>query len=217
MKNKCISFEKLSDLCDNQIDTDEEKKSMLDHIDICPKCGAEFEKLKKTLSFLTDYKNFSFDLTKIKNNTMLTIKKRERKRKLFKIVPLAVAASFLIVFGVTFLFTPAGSEPQILSEKTIDAGISESDKVIDIIRKNKASLVKVTENFIEGEINIASYNKLRRDLGFRKVLAKRNPVQISSNRFNNSNFQEASMGSLSSYGKNSSTSQTEKVRFRVYN
>jgi len=218
MNKNCISFEKMSDFCDNQIATEEEKQTISDHIEICPTCGLEYEKLKKTFNFLNDYKKYSFDLTKITDSTMIKIQKKERKKKILKFVPMAMAASLLLVFGVSFLFNSSNAKSPINTEFA-NNNISDSSKVIQIIKKNNASLLRITDNFIEGEIDRTDYNKLRRELGFRKVAYSLAQKQIPSSiekRFNNQNIKQASFGGIDSYTRNNIYQDSEKIRFRVY-
>ena len=94
-----------------------------------------------------------------------------KKRKTFlKSLP-AMAASVLIIAGVG-LFN-AGIIGVRDGGMTADGGfrksVSDSERVIDIIRQHNATIAGVTDEYVEGTVPLSSFNELRKRLGSRRV------------------------------------------------
>ncbi len=95
-------------------------------------------------------------------------------------------------------------------------GPSQSDvqSVIDVISRNNATIIKVTDLYIEGEVSQAAYSRLRKDLGFRKVVYSlvRNSAATPLE-----NIEEVGTTRGPLYGGLSQDNSTaQSIRFRVY-
>jgi hypothetical protein len=98
---------------------------------------------------------------------MEIVRSRRRKKMFMKAMP-AIAASCFIVFGAAIYLTQTGGNKAFVAKNTPVK--NEVEKVVSIIRENKASITQINDNFNEGEITIEEFRKLRNKLGFRKVL-----------------------------------------------
>ena len=170
MSGNHIPFEKLSDLYDDEIDSREEKASLMRHLDSCKACSLEYKRLGKALSLCRGVAAVRFPLEGMSRQTITKIKSSRRRRQILKSMP-AMAASILIIAGIG-LFN-AGIIG-VHDRSDIAAGLSrrsysESEKVIDIIRGHKASIALVTDEYVEGTVPVNSFNGLRKSLGSRKV------------------------------------------------
>ncbi len=163
-----IAFEKLSDFCDDCLQNETEKKTIQSHLKSCRACRDEFERLKKTIGFCAEIGAHGHFSSNLSGRVVDLAAKRRRRRVFFKAVP-AAAAAVVIISGIAF-FRPGGDGTMGgIARVRNEAARHESEQIIDIIRNNKASLVRVSDEFIEGRVSIAHYNKLRKDLRSRKV------------------------------------------------
>lgn len=229
MKDEHISFESISSLYDGECGADE-RDSLLAHINTCPMCGELYEKFKKTMGFLTKMKIQDFELKGFVRGTMRVIREN-RRRRTYRRAMIAAAASLFIVAGVGLMSTgvlrksttiPVAQKAQASMVAETEAG-SDSQAVIDIIRKHNANIVKVSNYYIEGEVPRARFTDLRRELGFRKVSytlgpkASESPLPQQTWR---SNLEEVGLGTETVTGDDRNVKETgsnvEYVRFRVY-
>jgi len=97
--------------------------------------------------------------------------------------------------------------------------ISESEKIIDIIRKYKAKILKVNDLCIEGEVPYSSFSRLRRELGFRKVVfsvSGESAFKETSKNWRSDDIEEVGIGPQNDYSVNAKRSAEKYIRFRVY-
>ncbi|MFC1669294.1 hypothetical protein ACFL20_02810 [Spirochaetota bacterium] len=172
MSNEHISFDKMSDLFDD-IFAAEDKESILDHIDSCPQCKSEYNMLRKTLGYLSILRNQEINLKGFSGKTISAIKFKRKRFMIYKTLP-AIAALFLIVFGVGIfkygMFDISNRGNQIVSNDN-GSVISDTEKIINIVRENKGRILR-TDPFVEGEVPIEKFNMLKRVLihkGFNKI------------------------------------------------
>ena len=99
MSDNHITFEKMSDLYDNEISTREEMELILGHIENCEHCNDEYKRLKKTVNILSSMKNIKYDLNDLPEKTTAFVKWK-RKKKTVRKVFYPVAASVLFLFGI---------------------------------------------------------------------------------------------------------------------
>lgn len=232
MNDRHVTFEKMSDLYDENIFIEEEKDVILNHIESCPACKSKYYELRKTLSLLSKLRNQNFDLNDLPARTIKIIKSKKRKKILLKAIP-AIAASFLLIIGLGMfnlgLFNKNGiysdSERQLTSNDD-SAKINDIERVINIIRNHKAKILKVSDLYIEGEVPIEKFRRLRRDLGFRKVsyslFIHSSPVNSPANSEKiyewKTNIEEVAVGNnrVRNQDQNGSLKHVKNIRFRVF-
>jgi hypothetical protein len=168
MSRDHVAFDKISDLYDMDIPTEEEKEFIFEHFDSCSDCNLEYENLRNTLKLVGAIKNDNLLGDKFANRVLKNIKFDRRKNAFIKSFP-AVAASFLIIVSSGLIGTGIFTSSDLDDSSQISELVNDSENVIDIISKYKGKILKVSEFFVEGEVSIKHYNKLRRALGFRKV------------------------------------------------
>ncbi|MCP4133306.1 MAG: hypothetical protein GY754_20220 [bacterium] len=224
MKNEHIPFDMLSDLYDGLIATEEEKETLLDHIDSCPVCRLEYEKLRKTISLMAELRKEEFDLRELSTNTIALQKHRARRRAFMKAMP-AIAASLLIVFGGYWMTTrdPGGSNSITITDPRGQMGNTE--KIVTIVRDQKGKIVKLTDAYVEGEIELKKFMKLRRGLGhkgFQKVNYRistgSGPAAGGQKHIWRKGIENVGAGDIPPGNQVSSPTGSQKkyIRFRVY-
>ena len=165
-----VTFNQMSELYDNDIPDGDVRARLMTHIEKCPDCGCEYGRLGKTLQICKDYSCQPFSLDGLSARTMKKIRWNSRKKLFYKSLP-AVAASVLIIAGIG-IFNPGVFNPpsrSFVTELGAKRSLSDSEKVIDIIRRHRATISDVTEHYVEGRVPYSSFEKLRQDLGSRKV------------------------------------------------
>ncbi len=170
MSGNHITFEKLSDLYDDEIFTKEEKASLMHHIELCSECALEYRRLGKTLGLCRDLAGISFPLKNLPPQTISRIKSSKKKRRYLRSMP-AMAASILIITGIGLFnagIIGVHDRGNIAGEGS-RRSYSESEQVIEIIRNHKASIAQVTDEYVEGTVPASSFNELKKELGSRKV------------------------------------------------
>ena len=172
MSNKHIPFEKLSDFFDDEF-TNDEKEQILDHIETCHQCRDEYNRLRRTLGYLSKIRNQEIELQGFSRKTMSAIKFREKRFIFYKAVP-AIAAMFLIVFGIgVFKFDLLNNSPynnRVISNDDSKV-ISDTEKIVNIVRDRKGKIFR-TDPFVEGEVELEKFKMLKRVLlhnGFNKI------------------------------------------------
>jgi len=91
---------------------------------------------------------------------------------------------------------------------------NDTSKVVDIISRNNAKILKVTDLYIEGEVSGGSFKRLRKELGFRKV----SYAFVRGESGTSSNFIEE-VGTLSNKAymdAETNGNPSRAIRFRVY-
>ncbi len=227
MKDDHIEFGQISDLLDNLVSTEEEKELILNHIDVCPECRLEYEQLRSTIKMVSQLGRIEYDLGTISIDTVSIYRSRKRKAYMIKSLP-AIAASLLIIAGgsvlTTNFMTPVS--PGMNFAENGQRNVSETEKIVNIIRDSNGRILKVSDLFIEGEVSPEKFDRLRRSLGFRKVVHTRifkSGAGIAKSSFSpKKNIEEVSLGGVR---KSSNTealrdsahgSGSFMVRFRVF-
>ncbi len=224
MKIEHVPFEKMSDLHDNLIDTTEEKEEIITHFDQCSDCSEEFNRLKRMICHLEAFRDCDFCIVDVTGKTMKKMAWRQRKNRLYRALP-AVAASFVLIAGFGLY---SGGYLDSTGDTSIQGSMALSSmkgndtaKVIKIIGDHKARIVKVSELFVEGEIPYRDFKRLRRDLGFRKVVynvsdhSSSRPVKAGMNN----NIRAVGLNSGIATANNGYREPAERelyVRFRVF-
>ncbi len=170
MSGSHIPFEKLSDLYDDEIGSREEKASLLRHLASCEACALEYGRLGKTMRLCREAAASSAPLENLAPRTIAKIKSSKKKRQFLKSMP-AMAASILVIAGIGLFnagIIGVHNRPDIAGEGS-RRSYSESERVIEIIRGHKASIAQVTDEYVEGTVAISSFDKLKKELGSRKV------------------------------------------------
>ena len=223
MKDNHIPFEKLSDFFDEDISIEEERRQITGHLDECFLCKTEMDRLRNTIFHCTALRDSIFCTDGFNEHTMKVIRWRKRRKSFIRVIP-AVAASVVILGGINF-FSGAltGPDSGVIVSSSGTAAVSDTEKVVDILSTNRAKILKVSDLYIEGEVSADQFQKLRRELGFRKVVY--NVVNRSSSDSGkmskwNSNIEEvgtlnsSSIVGASQFG--APVSGSRYVRFRVF-
>ena len=212
---KHVLFQRMSQLIDNDIATEEEKNFILDHIESCSLCKREYARLQEMMRYFSCLR--SIDHLRFDLSSRVIEKYSSRRRKVFfkKIIPAAAAAAVLIfALGINNSLqnnSVTSNMAQLKMEKPVS---NDTRNVISIISHNNASIIKVTDLYIEGEVSKADYSRLRKELGFRKVvfsLSKKDNGTVMKN------IEE--VGALSGSSSDAvpgDATQKESIRFRVY-
>lgn len=165
-----VTFQKMSELYDNDITDGADRQRLMSHIGSCTECGCEYDRLGRTLQLCRDFSCQEFCLDGLSARTMKKISWGSRKKIFYKSIP-AVAASILIIAGVG-IFSPnvfnTGNK-SFIANLGAKRSLSESEKVIDIIQRHRATISDVTEQYVEGRVSVSTFERLRRELGSRKV------------------------------------------------
>lgn len=234
MKENHITFQMMSEFIDGDISEQDKKDEFFSHMNSCKDCSKEFEKLNKMMILFSEAGKREFTLDTFSSDTMREIKKRALRRKAKSYMPAAAAASVMVLVGYG-LFNPFKtaeisspvaenkSENRAVISSEIKSNSNEADDVLDIVRKNNAKILRVTDNFIEGEVSEKSYSRLKRNLGFRKVVFSSPSAvvpKVSSNQWRNNNIAPVGFGNYM-HGSSEEPLDTVKpkeksVRFRIY-
>ncbi|MDR3237399.1 MAG: hypothetical protein LBT84_02730 [Spirochaetia bacterium] len=219
-----IPFEKLSDFCDDEVIVQEERKELLEHMQKCHFCKSEFHQLQSMISYCSDLRKTFICAEDFVKKTMAAIKWRHRRRTLLTHVPVA-AASVVLIGGValfaSIINAPAGHDTGSFaimppSPLPLNTAASDTENVVGILSANSASIFKVSDLFIEGEIAAERFAKLRRELGFRKVFYRVGSRPKQQGAAANPYLEE--VGSVSGSGEQFSlpARQGEYVHFRIF-
>jgi hypothetical protein len=232
MSKSCLDFSTLSDLFDDELPTFEEKENTLQHLDDCPQCNSEYSRLKQTVRFVSCLKYQDYKLCKLPDKTIRMIKMGKRKKLAMRYLPAAAAVLVIIsssYIAVTYFadsLTPSISrgDGQRRGILQADRGseISKQERIVNIVSDMKAKVHKVSDNYVEGEINYNRFKTLYRKLGhsgFHKIKFK--IVSGSNQSFRplnhgSNNFAEVSAGNRELTEGRRDKSGEESVRFRVY-
>jgi hypothetical protein len=169
MKDDHISFQQLSDLYDNEI-ASAERAALLKHIEECPACAREYNRLCRTIRYCRRYSDCCFETENLPRATMQKIGALKRRKRFMMSVP-SIAASVLLIAGISLFNTGVIKSPGKMNIAELGSGqsFSDAEQVIDIIRKNNATITQVTDQYIEGTVALAKFQEMRKRLGFRKV------------------------------------------------
>jgi|GEM_PF-813925 len=225
MSAEHISFDKLSDLHDDEISIQEEKDFILQHLEECIQCGGEFRRLKDTICHCIAFRNMNFCNENMSIRIMKVVRWRRRKAVFYRALP-AVAASVIIIAGAGIftsgMFNPGNSESSDSSVSASMYDATDMEQVVKILSKNNAKILQVSDLFIEGETTVEKFKKLRRDLGFRKVvysLTNQKAQYRQSWQWKNPGIEEVGMSSkefASASAFPDAREQEKYIRFRVF-
>jgi len=168
MKGEHITFAELSDLCDNEPMAKSDRLRVERHLRSCRVCLEELRRLKEILRLCRQIASSPVPLADMPAGTMRRARLRRQRRLALKSLP-AIAASVLVVAGVWLQVS--GS---FVSQPPRFAGggrssYTESERVIDIIRKHRATIRQVTDEYVEGRVPAERFAELRKSLGSRRV------------------------------------------------
>jgi len=216
-----ITFAQLSDFHDEEISTVDERDYIVNHIDECKSCSVQYTLLRSTIQLTSQLGKRQYLYRDFPLRTMEIVRSKRRKKMFMKAMP-AIAASCVIVFGAAIYTTQTNVNNSFVANN--NSVQNETEKVVGIIRDNKASITQINESFIEGEVTVEEFRKLRNKLGFRKVLYR----VVSKNGSMNKGFVDTSKWRSdienvgfgnNGYGQNvydNNFGVTEKVvRFRI--
>lgn len=182
MKTDHISSEMMSDLLDNDLALSEREASER-HIHDCPECRREFQRLKGTLEFCTGLATMDFSYPDINRAVMRKFRIRRLSRQVLRVGP-AAAASVIILFGFALYeggYIGSHEEPIPIAETTsqnryqgngnapVSVTTDDVEQVIGILRDNNATVLNVSDIYVEGKVPLSQFDQLRRNLGFRRV------------------------------------------------
>jgi hypothetical protein len=166
MSGNHIPFHALSDLYDNEIGPGAERDALMSHLGSCPECALEYRRLESTVRLCGEYGCVSCVSGDLSTRAMGGIRFARRRKMLLKSLP-ALAASVLIIAGVGLFNT--GIIGVHDGGRMASRSVSDSERVIDIIRQHNAAIAGVTDEYVEGTVPLSSFNELRKHLGSRKV------------------------------------------------
>jgi hypothetical protein len=170
MSGNHIPFHTLSDLYDNEIGPGSERDAIMGHLGSCPECAVEYRRLESTVRLCGEYGCVTCVRQDFPTGAMSRIRSVKRRKMFLKSVP-AMAASVLIVAGVG-LFN-AGiigvRDGGMVADGGFRRSVSDSERVIDIIRQHDATIAGVTDEYVQGTVPLSSFNELRKRLGSRRV------------------------------------------------
>ncbi len=207
-----LDFEKISDLLDGDLPK-ETTESYISHIAVCSECKVEYERMSKCLSLLVELRNQEFQLPDMCSSTLELCEKRRRKQLLMKRIP-AVAASCFILFGVAYsLRGELAKTPteQVASRKLL----SKTEKIISHLRNYNATILKMTDKYIDGQIMPSQLNQLKQELAKGNVHMEvlNGPYYRVSKRSNN--YEDVSLGNQNSNIRKISPKNDGKLIIRI--
>jgi hypothetical protein len=229
MKTGHLDFSAICDLYEGQYSTEEEAEKAREHIDSCAECSSEYDQLRRYMSLARDYRiSLTLDDT-FARQTMARYTRQRMRKRVFKAAP-AAAAVFIAALTFTFFDMTAGKSPTSQApvareEKKEPVDTASSQKsVVSIIRESQGRVLRITDDFIEGEVTLDEFSDLRRKLGFRTVTYR---ITSSTARTATApsrswrNVEPVSAGGASgiqySYPSYEGSSSERTVRFRVFN
>lgn len=170
MNGNHIPFHTLSDLYDNEIGPGAERDALMGHMASCQQCALEYRRLESTVRLCGEYGLAAIAGTDFPACAMRRIGAARRRKMLLKSLP-AMAASVLIVAGVGLFNTGiiGVRDGGMTAGGGLRKSVSDSERVIDIIRQHNATISGVTDEFVEGTVSLSSFNGLRKHLGPRRV------------------------------------------------
>lgn len=207
-----LSFHEMSSLYDNDVATENEKNSMLDHIDSCELCRVEYLKLQNMMKLLSRYRNQEYLEQDLSQKVLAKYQFRKKKTSAMRFVPAAAALVFF-VFGLSVipLWKDDKTAPLQYTKSENKAVKNETQKVINIISDNNATITNITDLYIEGQIPYKQFNSLRKNLGFRKVT-----YSVSKGGTNTGLANIEVVGASQNPYSRTIPSQDMLIKFRVY-
>jgi len=224
MKEIHISFDKLSDLCDNTFAAEDDREMILRHLNSCPICRLEYDCLRRTICLLAELREQEYNLTGLSERTIAVICARKKKAGVYRALP-SIAATVAIIAGAALFtmdsthksgMTYSGMTTRQASEKVM----TDVEHIVSSIRDNRGRILSMSEFFIEGEVSPENFKNLCRQLGSRKIEYSLVSVpsgisQSSADGGWNDNMEAVSAGGLSAYSPDTGEKVTS-VRFRIF-
>lgn len=170
MSGNHIPFHTLSDLYDNEIGPGAERDDLMRHMASCPECALEYRRLESTVRLCGEYGCATCVGEEFPAGAMRGIRSARRRKMFLKSLP-AMAASVLIIAGVGLFNTGiiGVRDGGMMSDGGYRKSVSDSERVIDIIRQHNATIAGVTDEYVEGTVPLSSFNELKKRLGSRRV------------------------------------------------
>lgn len=223
MKDMHVSFDILSDLCDNALMSAEERNRILHHLSECPVCRLEYDCLRRTLCLLSELQHQEFCCQGLTVRTIAAIRLRHRRRLFLKVGP-SVAATVAIIVGASLFRMDATRTPDMAYSGMVNSSASrvptDTEEIVRCISCNRGKILAISEFFVEGEVSPERFEMLRKQLGVRKVLYSL--VSVSRDGFGGGQERVTDMEVVSGgdTGSPIRTGNTGKrivaVRFRVF-
>jgi hypothetical protein len=177
MNNNHIHFNTLSDLYDKEL-SQSEREQVLRHISECPSCRREYNALHHMLDSVSLLKTVSYTHSGMYAQKIMSTYKRRKIYKKVKVYMLpALAASFVfVIFASIIEFDgmqsthPGGlltSERQTIRdlENTVSeehtVNMENMDQVVQMLQKNNARVLHVSDNFVIGEAPYHVYRTMK--------------------------------------------------------
>jgi hypothetical protein len=195
MKNKHISFSKISDLYDENILSRTEREGLRDHLAQCEECRREYANLDRMLKMLHGMSSLGIkDESDFIVNTIEVIKQRRAAKKKGSVIRYsslsAVAATIIVVVTlIVYNFSPKLQKGQVVegpermkSDFRDDSTVSKNNyevlrtnfdigKVLFILDKNNTVISDISDSYVVGETGLSNYRRLKRELDT-KILGK---------------------------------------------
>lgn len=188
MKDKHISFSKISDLYDDDILSRTEREALRDHLSQCEECRREYANLDKMLKMLHGMGSRGImDESAFIGNTIEVIKQRraaKKKRSVNRYSSLSAIAATIIVAVAVIVYTfsprlqrgkvaekPEGGRFDSRDDSTASMNNYEVlrtnfdiGKVLFILDKNNTVISDISDSYVVGETGISNYRRLKREL-----------------------------------------------------
>ena len=218
-----ITFEELSNFYDNETAQDETIE-LVEHLKSCSFCKGEYNQLTEMLEYCSALRETLVCREDFVKKTMGVIKWRARRRAFMPRLPLAAAS--VVIAGGAFALVSIFNQPARMDIVENIAAIkkppysvpaaTDIENVVGILSSNHASVLKISDLFIEGEIPAVHFPRLRRELGFRKVFYKVSERSNLGQSRLNPYVEEVSIGGHNRIGFPYERDKSEYVRFRVF-
>jgi hypothetical protein len=201
MKNKHISFSKISDLYDENILSRSEREDLRDHLDRCENCRREYGELDRMLKMLNSLRSLEIrDEADFIVNTIEVIKQRRVAKRKASIIGYsslsAIAATIIVVISfAVYNFSAKVDREQISKEvereESYDSSLTMGNykvlrtnydigRVLLILDKNNTEIFDISDSYVVGETGLSNYRKLKRELDNRIIgesFGKRRPIR----------------------------------------
>lgn len=180
MKKEHITFNKLSDLCDNAL-PQKEADSLMAHLQACSACSREYSDINTLVKMVSCLRFLGMKSGEdLVGRTMAQIRKRRRRHALMKYLPTAaVAASIIVMFGFGFFSSDIPMEesrkdlavtteeapeaPDFTEPARMHGEITsryDIDRTLGILQSNRARVVRLTDSYIDAEISLGHFRRM---------------------------------------------------------
>lgn len=211
MKNKHISFSKISDLYDDNIISRTERESLRDHLSLCEECRREYANLDRMLKMLHGMDSLGImDEPAFIANTIAVIKQRraaKKRRSVMRYSSLSAIAATIIVAVAVIVYIhsprlqrgrvaegPEGRRVDSRDASTVSMNNYEVlrtnfdiGKVLFILDKNNTVISDISDSYVVGETGMSNYRRLKRELNMKMhgtPLGKAHRNVLETRKFN---------------------------------